>query len=67
MNTFLLLILFFVTVAFTGGTAIPVWVVIGIFKGINEYIIEPREQRKRDEELKRMGMYEAYYGKKPED
>lgn len=47
MQFIIFMTLFVITVGIFNVWAIPVWVAIAIFKGINQYILEPRERRKR--------------------
>lgn len=47
MQFVIFMTLFVITATIFKAWAIPVWVAVGIFKGINEYILEPRNRRKR--------------------
>lgn len=47
MQFIIMMTLFIITTAIFNVWSIPIWVAIAIFKGINEYILEPRERRKR--------------------
>jgi len=46
MQFIIVMILFFIMATIFKAWSIPLWIAIGIFKGINEYILEPRRRRK---------------------
>lgn len=47
MQFIIMMTLFIITTAIFNVWSIPIWVANAIFKGINQYILEPRERRKR--------------------